>query len=332
MCLSVTTLVVALRIYSKLFVVKKIAKDDYATLIAFAAVVVYASLTISYEKTGYGSHEWDLTFASFSNQQQLIVVVNNCLYGPVIFAVKASGFLLFYCVFGSLRWMRLSVFTGLAVTGVWYLSNIVVFAVLCSPRSGQSYVEAASSPRCHRNETYGLVNSGFNIVSNFYLLILPIPAVMGLQMPTKRKFGVLAVFGTGLAACITSCVAFWTQIRLNISHDGTWMATPAFISAIVDLNVSLWAGSMPALTGLIRIQSFGLGALLDKILHGISSLSALLYLHSSKANKDASVLRGNPTPTLNRDLLGRPQEQYIELQDHHELMHDAWHSQLIDQN
>ena len=128
-----------------------------------------------------------------------IVVVTTSLYGPVIFAVKASLFLLFYGIFGRLRWMRLSIFAGLVVTGVWYLSNVVVFAVLCSPRPGESYLEAAYSPICQKAETYGLVNSVFNIVSDFYLLILPIPAVLGLQMPTKKKLGVLAVFGTGLA-------------------------------------------------------------------------------------------------------------------------------------
>ena len=128
-----------------------------------------------------------------------IVMVNNCLYGPVIFAVKASLFLLLYGIFGRLRWIRISIFAGLVVTGLWYISNVVVFAILSSPRAGQSYLEASFSPIYQKIETYGLVNSVFNIVSDFYLLILPIPAVLGLQMPTKRKLGVLAVFGTGLA-------------------------------------------------------------------------------------------------------------------------------------
>ena len=87
---------------------------------------------------------------------------------------------------------------------------------------------------------------------------------------------------------------------------------------------------MPALTGLIRSQNLGLGALFDKILHGISSLSVLLSLQSSKANKDDSLQRRNSTPILNQNQLGQPREQYIELQDHDEHVHDAWHSQRID--
>ena len=38
----------------------------------------------------------------------------------------------------------------------------------------------------------------FNVVSDFYLLILPIPVVWQLQMPSKRKIGVCAIFMTGI--------------------------------------------------------------------------------------------------------------------------------------
>ena len=135
---------------------------------------------------------------SLSKIDYQILLVNNCLYGPVLFAVKASLFLLLYGIFGRLRWMRLLIWFGLVVTGLFYLTNVVVFASLCSPNPGQSYVEVFSTPRCERSVTYSLVGGSFNIVSDFYLLLLPIPAVMGLQMPTKKKIGVLAIFGTGL--------------------------------------------------------------------------------------------------------------------------------------
>ena len=95
--------------------------------------------------------------------------------------------------------MRFAIWFGLVLTGLFYLANVVVFASLCSPRSGQSYVEVFGTPRCNRSIVYSLVGASFNIVSDFYLLLLPIPAVMGLQMPTRRKFGVIAIFGTGLA-------------------------------------------------------------------------------------------------------------------------------------
>ena len=94
--------------------------------------------------------------------------------------------------------MRSLIFLGIGVTGLFYFTNIIVFASLCAPRRGETYVQASASLECKRSVTYSLFTASFNIVTDFYMLFLPIPAVLGLQMPGKRKIGVLAIFGTGL--------------------------------------------------------------------------------------------------------------------------------------
>ena len=38
----------------------------------------------------------------------------------------------------------------------------------------------------------------FNVVSDFYLLLLPVPVVWNLQMPLRKKIGILTIFTTGL--------------------------------------------------------------------------------------------------------------------------------------
>ena len=44
----------------------------------------------------------------------------------------------------------------------------------------------------------GVATACFGIISDFYLLLLPIFGVWQLQMPTRRKIGVIVVFATGL--------------------------------------------------------------------------------------------------------------------------------------
>lgn len=44
-----------------------------------------------------------------------------------------------------------------------------------------------------------LLNSVFNVVTDFWILLLPMPHVMKLQLPNSRKIGLVAVFGAGLA-------------------------------------------------------------------------------------------------------------------------------------
>lgn len=38
----------------------------------------------------------------------------------------------------------------------------------------------------------------FNVISDFGLLILPLPAVWGLNLPMKKKIGLVGLFSTGL--------------------------------------------------------------------------------------------------------------------------------------
>lgn len=42
-----------------------------------------------------------------------------------------------------------------------------------------------------------LVQSSFNVVTDFWILLLPLPLVLKLQLPRARKFGLFAVFAAG---------------------------------------------------------------------------------------------------------------------------------------
>lgn len=46
-------------------------------------------------------------------------------------------------------------------------------------------------------QDYGVVQGIFGLVTDFYLLFIPVPAVLSLQLPTRKKIGVIAIFMTG---------------------------------------------------------------------------------------------------------------------------------------
>ena len=57
---------------------------------------------------------------------------------------------------------------------------------------------AMKTPRCARTATLGQVQSAVNVVSDFYLLVIPIRAVWTLQMPRRERLGVIGIFMVGL--------------------------------------------------------------------------------------------------------------------------------------
>lgn len=61
---------------------------------------------------------------------------------------------------------------------------------------------------CKHLYTINVSQSAANLVSDFYLLVLPLPRLWGLKLEVKRKVGLCAVFAAGFVACVVSIVRY----------------------------------------------------------------------------------------------------------------------------
>ena len=106
--------------------------------------------------------------------------------------------MLFLKLFGRLRWMRIAVWVGLISTAIFYAASFIVFFVLCGPSGGKDWLEASQTQRCQRSDIFGVIQGAFNVLSDFGLLLLPLPAVWALKLSVSKRLGVCAIFMTGL--------------------------------------------------------------------------------------------------------------------------------------
>jgi len=58
-----------------------------------------------------------------------------------------------------------------------YTACLLAEAISCTPRQGQTWIEASLSNGCEGDLILGYVMGAFNVVSDFYLLAIPIPVV-----------------------------------------------------------------------------------------------------------------------------------------------------------
>ena len=84
------------------------------------------------------------------------------------------------------------------MNGAFYFSAMIWILVACTPARGSNYLESFASPQCRKMTEMSLTVGIFGVVSDLYLLFIPIPAVLPLQLPIRQKVGVLTVFFTGL--------------------------------------------------------------------------------------------------------------------------------------
>lgn len=129
---------------------------------------------------------------------QKIAIVINVMYSPIAFCAKLSLFLLYYRLFGRHRWIRYSVYLGIGSIAAVYTADTIAYGYLCFPHGGQSWIEAVAGARCFDNSmTLSYVRIPFNILSDLYLFILPLPAVWQLHLPLRKRLGIAGIFMTG---------------------------------------------------------------------------------------------------------------------------------------
>lgn len=120
-------------------------------------------------------------------------------YGPVTFFVKLSLFLLYIDLFGASRRTRIFVHVGIASIFIVHTGITIVYGVFCIPKSDKSWLESITASRCSvpsQNMTY--VVGSFGVISDFYILGVPMPVILRMQLPLKKKITVCALFLTGL--------------------------------------------------------------------------------------------------------------------------------------
>lgn len=118
-----------------------------------------------------------------------------------VFFAKVSILLIYLRLFKIDRPLRISIHVGLILMALFHAAIIGVGIGTVIKCVG---VSASTSTFCNAaSGSIQLAQSAFNVVTDFWILILPMPLVRKLQLPRSRKIGLFFVFGAGvLYACV----------------------------------------------------------------------------------------------------------------------------------
>lgn len=112
------------------------------------------------------------------------------------------AFLIFYLrLFGPVRQVRIMIWVGLAFVVTFCIAYIIIELVTCIPwpsdRNG--FLDDAFWIRCSSTAPK-LLMAGcyFGVVTDFYILFIPLSQMRDLDLPKKRKIGISFIFLTGL--------------------------------------------------------------------------------------------------------------------------------------
>ncbi|KAI4100117.1 MAG: hypothetical protein LQ339_005639 [Xanthoria mediterranea] len=211
---------VCMRVYTKLFVSRAKGWDDYTCILACLCSWAYMGVCVNVFKRGYTVHVWDLPISKLTRSLLETLNVASAFYGPTMFFTKLSIFILYYRIFNPSRTMR----------------YLIYFGPTCS----------------HEVKVISVATSAINVVSDFYILLIPLAAISNLQLPKKRKLGLFAIFFTGFLACLCSIISLHYRVVLVRTRDDVWYVVPVLVISTVEFNIGIICSCLPTLPALFR--------------------------------------------------------------------------------
>lgn len=138
----------------------------------------------------------NLTMATQSNGHYLQrSAVLGTIYGPAMWFAKAAFLTRYLRLFNVVAWMWWSCHAGIWFLACAYWSLVPVSVIYNFPHGDEHWdlaMSLDSAPAQVAFVTMGLIS----VVSDLYILILPSPILLKLQISLKRKLGLCLVFIT----------------------------------------------------------------------------------------------------------------------------------------
>ncbi|KAL8677795.1 MAG: hypothetical protein Q9186_005802 [Xanthomendoza sp. 1 TL-2023] len=148
---------------------------------------------------GAGRHFWDIP-PNWLNSYLTLLAVDGYLYIVAIALAKISLLLFLYRIFQVDKRFRIASWIVGVVLVIWSTVTLFLTIFACRPVKASWNLKLMKDPKtkCHpkawdTSNIYGFCN----IITDFALIVMPLPLVWRMQMNRKKKFGIAVVFASG---------------------------------------------------------------------------------------------------------------------------------------
>ncbi|KAI4722235.1 integral membrane protein [Aureobasidium sp. EXF-10727] len=247
-----SVLVMALRLYARVFILGKIGLDD--VLICTTALLAWAFVvaTIVAVQHGLGSHFDEVRARGSSNLNSYIQTVwlSSIFYNACLGFLKSS-ILAFYLRLGDTQLKRLAQIL-LAVVVCQAIANVFTCIFQCTPVAAAYTLELQTTAKCINISAFYLTNAALTILTDLLTYILPFHLVRKLQIPRRQKIGLGIMLGLGLFTCMSSIIRITYIPSMLFSKDPTWTISGPMYWSVIETNVGILTASMPAFKAIAK--------------------------------------------------------------------------------
>ncbi|KAK4157293.1 hypothetical protein C8A00DRAFT_11824 [Chaetomidium leptoderma] len=247
-CSSVVVIVVSLRLYVRLRLLRKPGIDDIALAVTLFSTIASVIVTTYATGLGLGRH-----FDTLSMEQRVafskFIFVSTLGYHFCIILLKSTFLLQFRRVFPLPTFERLcNIF--LAFLGVWAIAGLVGAVTICLPIS-RNWDPRESISTCNQRFWYWLGYGIVHLITDLLIFIMPLPMLRMLPLPPLHKVVLMGVFGLGFLTCIISALRLTTLHASLRDPDASWTAATTVYWTFGEVTCSIVCLCIPTLRPLL---------------------------------------------------------------------------------
>jgi len=123
-----------------------------------------------------------------------IIYVNELLWFTSFLFTKLSVLFFYHRVFGSKMALRWTLYTIGAITVLWWVVITFIAIFQCTPVTGSI---AAPGSNCLKPLPFFYAQTIPNLITDFAILLVPMPILWQLQMRLTKKLGLILIFTIG---------------------------------------------------------------------------------------------------------------------------------------
>ncbi|OCL04652.1 hypothetical protein AOQ84DRAFT_415628 [Glonium stellatum] len=232
------SMAVLLHIITRQFIVRNFGADDWMMVAAMILALGYLAQILALRGNGMGFSGTQLKLDQMINLIKITLGIEITYY-CIVFCIKVS-IIFFYLRIAANRLLRILCRLTIGLLFLFVIVCVIVCLTQCNP--------------LHKMWDFtGLVKgtSAFNIITDIWIIGLPVKTLLKIQRPRREKIALFVVFGMGIFSCIASIVRLQSIRTYTLSADPFYDSVQINLWSIIEVNIGIICASIPALKPLI---------------------------------------------------------------------------------
>ncbi|KAL8824741.1 MAG: hypothetical protein Q9191_004849 [Dirinaria sp. TL-2023a] len=241
----IASIAVALRMWVRLAIVKKVGWDDYTIIAATLGIIIGCGLVVVQVHYGLGRHKFYLTTWQFIEFQKYSYGEWIQTFQTLMFTKVSICFFLLRIpvdtrLIRPIQWTIVAlILSNVVLTVIWIVQCRPIHAAWNTLIQGQCFTKG-------QLQRIIISQAIISIISDFLLATLPIFILWKVQISTRVKAGLCTLMSLGVltaTCCIVRTILNWQ----NVNSDPSWESIDNWYWRSWEVCIGITAASVPAL-------------------------------------------------------------------------------------